>query len=230
MDNSRELFTFTETELVGDTLKRVGKDFGVVMFRNESDDSYRYRLLSHLDNIYPVKVPQQKTRWFYMFVWLFTLPWDVVAFLIVLLTRVFFGQRLFWENGLWCELKHSWWTKRYNGAAIGHGGILSPGMSGSAGVDTTTEFHEHVHVEQFEVSMTMSFIFSFLFFLVSFFISGEVSIFAPALVWLLGYPVFILSGLFISFLRGEHPYFGSQHEEAAYALAKAYEEAKRGLR
>jgi hypothetical protein len=44
-----------------------------------------------------------------------------------------------------------------------------------------------------------------------------------------GYLFFLVSGWLVAVLRGENAYSGSQHEEAAYAIAEKYERMKRGI-
>jgi len=219
---------FSESELTGEKLAKVGSDFGLLRFHNESEESYRQRLLDRIGCKKETK-PVIKKPFFYFIVWIVTLPMDIYVFALVATMRLFFGKRIFWQNGLWCELKPSWWTKKYNGAALGHGGIFSPGKSGGKGIDTTTEVHEHVHVEQFEVSMMISFIISIFCFFSLRLIHGSFDFIFSLIVWCSGYILFLVSGWLVALLRGENAYYGSQHEESAYAIAEKYERMKRGF-
>lgn len=151
------------------------------------------------------------------FVFLFCLGGDVVSWSIILCIRAIFGGHIFWGNGLWCVVpKDSFWCRRiadgYSGGTIGHGGWLREGFS------PDTEFHEHVHVEQYEVVML----------LVCIHLVGWITVagLSGGLCWqwpiILAY--YILGGLLglvaswaTAWLRGEPVYRGSSHEKSAYA-------------
>lgn len=165
----------------------------------------------------------------HLLIFLPTFPMDIIAWPIVLLFGLLFGRRLHWQNGLWCELKPcSWpvrtWWKGYGGVTLGHGGFYSSGNAGGAGIDTKVEFHEHVHVEQFEVAMLVSFLMALYVFIVMVLL-GQVEL-APLIcipIWASGWLVTLAGGWLVALLRGEPAYRGSAHEEAAYAIEEQFE-------
>jgi hypothetical protein len=153
-------------------------------------------------------------RYYLTFLW--TGIWDVLLWVFLVLFRLFFGKRLFWQNGLWCEIrKGSWfykvWAVLFSGMTLGHGGLYGPGVPGGPEIDTGTEFHEHIHVEQFEAAMLLSFVVG-----VVMLISGS-EWWVSALVWLLGGSTAYYASLAQAWLRGEKPYRGSHLEESAYS-------------
>lgn len=171
----------------------------------------------------------------YVFAWIATLPFDLLLWLVLLIFLPFIGGKFTWNNGLWLVLKPgklfskqiSAWTTNYGGVTLAHGGFLSPGREGEDGIDTTTELHESVHVEQYEVAMLLG-----LMLAVVVFVGGLVSgnlLFGPAVaVWSASYFLLVVSGWAIAYLRGEDPYRGSQHEESAYSLVEKYLRDKGG--
>ena len=180
------------------------------------------------------EVPVRPRR--YALVWLFTLPWDILAYLAVLLIWLVFGQKLHWLGGLWCELKETSWPVRtwyagYGGTTLGHGGFYGPGASAGHGWDTYVEVHEHIHVEQYEVAMFLTFMLGIATFITTslFQMSWTASSFLSLGIWMSGYLLFFCGGWLVAYLRGERAYYGSQHEEAAYALAAEYEREKGGF-
>lgn len=170
-----------------------------------------------------------KYPWYYWFSWLWTLPWNILAWAAVLFLRVVAGGKIFWRGGLWLSLKEDSWFVRgpysgWGGTTFGNGGILRKRNVGDEEViDTRTEYHESIHEEQFEVVSLMMFI----LFVPIAVLTGIYWFLLPA--WFIGYPLLVMSGGVQARLRGERVYRGSQHEEAAYAAATLFEEKKRGL-
>ena len=166
--------------------------------------------------------------------YLFALPWNLtVAWPVVLLVRALWGENLRWETppsprpgnaALVCDLRaDSWpartWYARWGGTSLGHGIFYKAGLA-KAGAWSQIQTHEHVHVEQFEVSMLGSFV------------SGAIACAVllgfghplPATLtglglWWAGYLLMGASGWTVALLRGEPAYRGSAHEESAYAQA-----------
>jgi hypothetical protein len=168
----------------------------------------------------------------HILVYFFTLPGDLICWTLVLLIGVFFGDRFVWQNGLWFEIsKDSWlyktFLKEITGGTMGHGGWYRSDLAGEDGIDTKLEFHEHVHVEQYEAVMTAIFVVVFGFFLNGA-IRGDISsVWLMSLVcWAIGGLIGTVSGWFVAILRGEQAYRGSSHEEAAYALEDGFKEGK----
>lgn len=138
---------------------------------------------------------------------------------------------------IFSETWGQWQT--WGATTLGHGGFFGPGKSKKleyiGGGDpklveswVITEEHENVHVEQFEASMFRSF---------------TVATYNGAILAALGHPWWALgmflfnwwmgylwmgiSGWLTAWLRGEDPYRGSHHEEAAYNRDKLYEQEQR---
>lgn len=153
----------------------------------------------------------------YYLTYLWTWPWDLVVWLGVLVTWLFVGTKIQWQDGLWCELRRNSFFSRvwnYAGVTLGHGGIYNAERSGGPGVDTSTEKHELVHVEQYEVAMLISFI--------SGIAVSVVGLSLPALItgasiWVLGWYIVYYAASFQAWLRGEPHYRGNIFEESAYS-------------
>ena len=185
----------------------------------------------------------------YWLLWIPSLPWDIVVFLAVLLIRLFWGCKLEFNEGLWCELKPNSWPTRswyrykhkgkysrvprdlqwkygtwftWGGTCLGHGGFYGPGKMGAAGIDTLLEYHEHVHVEQSEVAMLTGFIISLSAFLILW-LTSIPAIYVAGGMWLFSYVLKSISGWLVAWFRGEDPYWGSSHEEAAYAITEQFD-------
>lgn len=159
------------------------------------------------------------------FTYLYTFNHDLLSWLVILIIRYFAGgKRLAWVNGLWCEMKEGSWFSKL-GICFGHGGLLASGHMGEKGIDTRTEYHEHVHVEFFESSMLRGFIsgiLSFsLFLIVGHFKMGLVSF---LIFWQLGYFFGLGTDWLTALIRGEDVYWGASHEEAAHAQDDHFKE------
>lgn len=119
-----------------------------------------------------------------------------------------------------------WFT--WGGTTLGHGGFYGPGSSGGKGIDTEIEFHEHVHVEQFVAAMIMSLV-QALISLLFVGLSGDwtTGVQLALVLWVIGGFLFAAAGWLTAWLRGEDPYRGSFHEEAAYSLTREEVERRR---
>lgn len=101
---------------------------------------------------------------------------------------------------------------------MGHGGWVSEAYSGEEGLDSPVEFHEHVHVEQYEVIMFTVMTVNVTMAIASLLLGASYRIlWVAGLVQLLGGVIGLISSVIVTKLRGEHAYRGSSHEEAAYA-------------
>lgn len=184
----------------------------------------------------------------YWLLWLTSFPWDILVFLAVLLIWLFWGRKLEFNEGLWCELQPNSWPTRswyryktngkysvvpanlrmqygywftWGGTCLGHGGFYGPGKMGAVGIDTIVEYHEHVHVEQSEVAMLTGFILSLSAFLVLW-LTSVPAIYVASAMWFLSYFLKSLSGWLVAWFRGEDMYGGCTHEEAAYAITEKH--------
>jgi len=105
------------------------------------------------------------------------------------------------------------WGRTTLGHAIFYGpsGRWDDGWSG-------TQAHEHIHVEQFEVSMLRSFLVGLVAGIVLVSLGhpwAALSLFLG--IWTTGYLLMGAAGWLVATLRGEEPYWGSTHEESARA-------------
>jgi len=185
-------------------------------------------------------------KWFKRSIlWAVTLPWDLVCWFLVVNIYTFWGNKLWWNYGLWTELTPNSWPTRtwyrykikgkpvlnrgikqerrgkwmtWAGTCLGHGGFYGPGVSGGRRLDTPTEFHEHVHVEQYEVSMLSSFVLGLIVFGVVYHLSPLVAVALGSGIWLTGKFHFWIPAGIVGYLRGEGAYSGSISEEHANAI------------
>jgi len=135
-----------------------------------------------------------------------------------LLTRLFFGNTLEWEEeALVCQVSEGSWLERHwkYSTTLGHGIIYRPDVRCPETGNKNwwpIQVHEHVHVEQMEAAA------------LSFSIVAAVTAFITWSIWPF---VFVWAPFNIYFhvgvwgaalLRGEHPYKGAHTEEAAYSI------------
>jgi len=115
------------------------------------------------------------------------------------------------------------WYKKWAGTTLGHGGFLAPGRAGKKGIDTPTEFHEHIHVEQYEGAMLQSFIYGVIVVsvltLYTHVIAGAV---LGGAIWLSGGMLSYGCSAVQAWLRGESLYMGGTKEESAYAQTEKW--------
>jgi hypothetical protein len=162
-------------------------------------------------------------------VYLYCLPTDIVAWLLVSILALITGGTLFWRNGLWCSIQgNSWWCRSlasgYAGGTLGHGGWLRAHVVGNGGIATRTEFHEHIHVEQYEALMLFVTLLNvgWLTFLG---ITQGLTLYPilfSLLVQVFGGLLGLCASWITAWLRGASVYRGSVHEEDAYSREKEF--------
>ena len=113
-----------------------------------------------------------------------------------------------------------YFRKRFNvpwgGTALGHGIFYGPEGRHGPGGWTGTQAHEHIHVEQYEVSMLRSFIVGLAAGIVLVSLGHPLASLVTFLsIWTSGYPMMGVAGWLTALLRGEEAYWGSTHEESA---------------
>lgn len=178
----------------------------------------------------------------YWFTLLWVLPAALVSWVAVLFLWLLWGTKLHWMEGLWCEFKpHSWpcrsWyrAKRdgkpmrkrqelwrefgewvtWAGTTFVWGGILAPGKAGDlAVIDTDTEYHEHIHIEQGEVAQVVSTVYAAFNLWRDFSVDGAID---SLIMWSTGAVVAYVSAAFQAWMRGETAYRENTMEESAYA-------------
>lgn len=183
-------------------------------------------------------------KWTHWILFLVALPWDLlVAWPIVLLIRGLWGKDLRWETPpaysrehgggggpcLTCTIRENsfpvtpgrwprgWYLHKdsgcpWGGTTLGHAIFYGPYAT------ARTKTHEHIHVEQAEVSMVQGFVVGLACGIVLWSlghpVAGTVVLLA---VWTTGYLVMGLAGWLTAMLRGEEAYWGATHEESARA-------------
>jgi len=174
---------------------------------------------------------EQKFPKRYILVWLATLPFDIFGFICVLLIRVLAGQKLHWNNGLWCEFKKKTlfyraanfvFKKISGGSSLGgvtllHCGIYLEGSTKGPGIDTNVELHESIHTEQAEAAMLVALVYAIIFAILGYWVLAGI-------VWFFGWLLTYLAGGTVALLRGEDFYTGNHLEGAAYAQQSLQEE------
>lgn len=181
------------------------------------------------------------------------LPWDLLMWGLVFCIWALWGTRLEWENSrdnpegdaeegpggpcLTCGLKpKSWpvskgrWPKGWylkengrpwGGTTLGHAIFYGPFKRPLKGQSwKSVQVHEHVHVEQYEAAMLRSFWVACVVVLIG---QSTAFVWLAAIIWLTGYFQMGVANWTTAWLRGENPYRGSHHEEAAYAIDDDYE-------
>lgn len=150
----------------------------------------------------------------YFLVLLFTLPFDLVTWPIVVFIRLLWGKNLHWSGlVLQCEFKFDSWPmrtfyKNVIGTCLCHAAVFRPGASKKL----KTIRHEQHHVEQFEASFVASFLFGLYAYLTGHFW------FHCFWIWFCGAVFFYCAASVVALIRGEHIYFGNVFEEGAYAV------------
>lgn len=168
---------------------------------------------------------------------LLCLPFNlIVGWPVVLFIRAFWGANLCWEiaptsgglPALTCELlPDSWpsrsWYKGWSATTLGHAIFYGTDESGHAvgGTWGAVQEHEHVHVEQYEGTMSGHAVLGLVLFLALAWVDLGAAFAVGLAVWFLGYLVFLVGGWLGALLRGEPVYRGSAHEEAARSRVEA---------
>ena len=111
--------------------------------------------------------------------------------------------------------------RTWGGTTFGHSIIIGPGRS-SPGEWTALEEHEiGVHVEQYEAAMLRGLLIGAVALAVG---QSSASLWLALGIWFTGYLQLGVANWTTAWLRGEDPYRGSAHEEAAYAIDELYEQ------
>ena len=164
-------------------------------------------------------------KWYHAFLYITAIIWNItIAWPATLLIRLFWGENLRWEQrpdeilgdgpSLWCDLKPDSWPARTWYEKWG-------GISSEDGW-RDIQHHEHRHVEQFEAAMLRSFIVGGSNAVVLAALGHPIAALVVGLVtWWAGYLLMGIANWLTAALRGEDPYRGSHHEEAAYDSVKA---------
>ena len=164
--------------------------------------------------------------------YLYTLIWDIPIWILIILMWALWGTKLQWNEGLWFELKKGSCFYRsiyegWGGTTLGHGGWYAPHYTGGKGIDQPVEFHEHVHVEQYEAGMLRSFIWAVAVFILLFKLGHlQEAIIAGLAFWFSGGLMTWIPNWLQAKVRGEKAYLGSHHEEAAYARTREWKPPK----
>jgi len=153
-----------------------------------------------------------KKPWYYAFVFVATLPVDLLCWAVVLVVHAFVGKRLFWKDGLWSELKHK--PRSFLGLNIGNGGFLERGYC------CKTLHHEIIHCRQFQAASITGFLSSITVCIIHAWTFGPSS----DCLFILGvWPIVgILHGVgcwLQSILSGGDWYTDSLHEQSARAIS-----------
>lgn len=109
-------------------------------------------------------------------------------------------------------------NRPWGGTSLGHGVFYGPNGRKGPGEWTRTQAHEHIHVEQAEVSMLRSFIVGLAAGIVILALGHPIAALVTFLsIWTTGYLMMGVAGWLTALLRGEEAYHGSTHEESARA-------------
>lgn len=164
-----------------------------------------------------------------LLLFLFCFPSDILGWVLLLVTWVLSGDLIFWQNGLWITLKEKSWLgrslfKNHNGGCICHGGwykteILKKGKQINS-IDTRLEYHEHIHIEQYEVVNLYTVII-----LVPMLCSNpsEKTAILAMIIWACCWWLFVACSMLVAWFRGEDYYRGNINEESAYSQDEDYE-------
>jgi len=105
----------------------------------------------------------------------------------------------------------------WGGTTLGHAIFYGPrGRAHDPATWGGSQPHEHVHVEQFEVSMVQGFVVGLASGIVLWSLGHPIAgTVAFLMLWFVGYLMMGLAGWPTAWLRGEEAYWGSTHEESA---------------
>lgn len=150
------------------------------------------------------------------FLYLITLPINIVGWLTVLVCRLAWGQDLKWkDNVLTMTFKSdSWmmknWYKNWGGSTIGHAVIMAP--ADEFGTKHVWN-HELVHVEQMQAGGLLGFILALCV--------APFCWWLAIIIWAVTPSLSYLCGSLVSLIRGETFYKGNTNEESARAQQHA---------
>lgn len=108
--------------------------------------------------------------------------------------------------------------RSWGGTTLGHGIFYGSRIIRSTGTWFSVQAHEHIHVEQFEASMLLSFVIGMISGIVALSLGhpwAGAGLFMG--IWSTGYLLMAASGWVTAVLRGEPHYMGAHFEEHAYA-------------
>lgn len=218
------------------------------------------------DELEKAKRPEKGRPWYYWLTYIWTCTHDIITMLVVFLIWLFWGTRLSWNEGLWCELKPKSWPARtwyrhkkdgkpvenpehvqehmgkwktWGGTTLGHGGFYGPGRmysilgedpENAGDIDTEVEYHEHIHVDQYESNMLRGMLMGITLFGAILGSGGDRSwaLLIGMLTWTFWTWMVTATNALQAVIRGESAYRGSVHEEHAYAAAEEFIKKKHG--
>ncbi len=161
----------------------------------------------------------------YLFLRLLCLPANIVislpAFVVL---QLFLGERWEWRRGtavIFLKEDMPKWYEGWGGTTLGH--VIMARQYEDEIQQEKLILHEFVHVEQFEVGC----LFGAVMGLAAWLLFPLIGHWAPLLVSASSAVLFTGCAMVTAWLRGEGLYRGSSMEEAAYALAGAWEHDKR---
>lgn len=155
-----------------------------------------------------------KRPWYRIFLYIGTLPTDIVGWICVALVRALWGRDLAWSDGvLFVRLKKDSWFERkfytkWGGSTIGHAIIINERWDRESLV-----LHEQAHVEQKEANGLVGLVCALAVAYWAWWLALIFWCLMPTLVY-------VLSGC-AAVLRGEDWYMGNHNEESARAHALA---------
>lgn len=160
---------------------------------------------------------------------LLCLPSNIVGWFGLFILWLFTGDKIYWNNGLWITIGHKSWfgklIKNINGGCACHGGWYKTELINGKSINTALEYHEHIHVEQFEAINVYTVLLFMVYTLFSLhFVFLFKWIFVLLIFWSLCWWVFVGCTMLVAWLRGEDPYRGNILEESAYTQDDYYEE------
>lgn len=147
--------------------------------------------------------------------YLFTWPADLNSWFMVLFVRLFFGTKLFFQNGCLCTTFRSdsilGKFVAYSGITLGNAILYRNGFENSDGL----AYHEHIHVHQHQVNQTLVFI-------VCCFCALVTQNLWCFWLWPLGSILAYFCSMVVAVLRDEQWYEDNIYEESAKAQTKLY--------
>lgn len=156
--------------------------------------------------------------------------WNAIAWLLIFLAGISTKARFKWQKppgkndlpGLWAIMPVNSWIvrafrlfmKRWGAITLGHGGLIAADAADNPATPeddwTTTEDHEAIHIEQFEAIAVAALA------VAGFVLYRTGDYWTAQTIWSSPWLLFVGSGTLTALLRGENPYRGAHHEEAAY--------------
>lgn len=156
----------------------------------------------------------------HIFIYLWTLPYDIITWALLLIMWLFWGTKIHWDRGLWFTLKQdSWparsWYSSWAGTCLGHGGFY--------GIVTDEQkekvrYHEHFHTLQFEGVALSAFCISLLLFVLNIILEFGAPFYIFMIPWVSLWPIHHICSMITSWFRGTRPYRDSAVEQAAYSV------------